>query len=194
MRYIDLLYQTMDKIEMNGIRLNDGIEQVLNVIAHKILLCGKQGNKVIIIGNGGSAAIAAHTANDLINMGHVSALSLSNPAELTCMANDYGYENAYMRLIDVHAKKGDILIGISSSGKSKNILKAVDCAKEIGCYIWTLSGFDQDNPLRELGDLNLYVPSHQYGQVELCHQIILHMLTDLFVQQKEKEKKSEVYV
>ena len=194
MRYIDHLYQTVNQVEINGICLKDSMEQIFDVIAHKIMLCGKQGNKVIIIGNGGSAATAAHTANDFINMGHIPALCLSNLAEITCMANDYGYENAYMQLIDVHAKKGDILIAISSSGRSENILKAVDCAREIDCYIWTLSGFERDNPLRELGDLNLYVPSHQYGQVELCHQIILHMVTDLFAELKKKQRRNEVYI
>jgi D-sedoheptulose 7-phosphate isomerase len=76
------------------------------------------------------------------------------------------------------ANTGDIIITISSSGKSANILNAAEAARDKGCYVCTLSGFGEDNPLRKMGDVNIYIPSARYGMVEMSHQAILHMITD----------------
>lgn len=137
-----------------------------------------QSGKIIAVGNGGSAAIAAHTANDFLRNCHLPAVALSETAVLTCLGNDLGYSQVYSEQIKLLLKQEDLLIAISSSGKSPNILQAVKTAKDKGAMVLTFSGFDRNNPLSELGDLNVYVPSGEYGFVELVHQIILHGITD----------------
>src|SRR3989338_10846589 len=97
-------------------------------------------HKVILIGNGGSAAIASHEALDFWRGSGIPAISFNDPAHLTCIANDFGYEHVFSRPIEIFAQKGDILIAISSSGRSENILKGVQAARQKGCYVITLSG------------------------------------------------------
>lgn len=137
------------------------------------------GNKIMFIGNGGSAGIASHCAIDYSKNGGMRSTAFNDGAALTCLANDLGYENVFSKQIDLHARKGDLLMAISSSGKSPNILKACDMARERGCTIYSFSGFGADNPLRSKGDLNFYVNSGEYGFVEISHLALIHSLLDL---------------
>jgi D-sedoheptulose 7-phosphate isomerase len=130
---------------------------------------------VILVGNGGSAAVASHIATDMVKQG-TRARTLTDPAVFSAYANDEGYEHAYERQIDVMAV--DYLIAISSSGRSKNILNAVTAAKARGAHVFTFSGFSPTNPLRQLGHVNYYVPSSNYGIVEIAHLTILHSLVN----------------
>ena len=134
--------------------------------------------RVYFVGNGGSAAIASHMAVDWMNKAHFDACALNDPASLTCFANDYGYENVFSIPLAKSCTKNDLLIAISSSGKSKNILNAVHTARRQAARTVTLTGFDVDNPMRHLGNANFYVPSHNYGVVETVHLGILHMLLE----------------
>ncbi len=133
--------------------------------------------KVFFIGNGGSAAIASHMSIDWLNKGRFEAISLTDPAALTCIANDYGYRDVFERPLMRHFGKHDILFAISSSGESENIIAAAMSASRVGTVI-TLSGFESDNRLRQLGVVNFYVPSKSYGIVETAHLAILHALLD----------------
>ena len=139
----------------------------------------RKAGKIINIGNGGSAAIASHATTDLTKNAKIPALCFSDYSTITCLSNDYGYNNAYKEALILLAGTDDLLVAVSSSGKSENILNAVQKSRELGNYIITFSGFGKDNPLRKLGDINIYCPSSHYGMVELCHQIILHMVTDI---------------
>lgn len=144
--------------------------------------------RIMAVGNGGSAAIAIHTLADYANAGGFKTISFNSPAMLTCMANDYGYENVFAGPIGLSAEPGDLLFAISSSGKSLNILKACEMANKKGCYVITLSGFDTNNPLRKAGHLNFYVPSTHYGFVELAHQTIMHCILDLFINRRLQDE------
>jgi D-sedoheptulose 7-phosphate isomerase len=137
------------------------------------------GNKLMFIGNGGSAGISSHCAIDYSKNGGIRSTAFNDGAALTCLANDLGYENVFAKQIDLHARKGDLLMAISSGGKSPNILKACDMARERGCGIYTFSGFGADNPLRTKGDLNFYVKSGEYGFVEISHLSLIHSILDL---------------
>ena len=119
---------------------------------------GHTDNKIMLVGNGGSAGIASHMAIDFTKNGNVAALAFSDAAALTCLGNDLGYEQVFARQISAHARPGDLLIAISSSGRSPNIINAVAAARGRDCSVFTLSGFGADNPLRRLGDLNLTSP------------------------------------
>ena len=135
-------------------------------------------NKVFVIGNGGSAGIASHHVVDLINVLKVPATTVSDNNLVTCMANDFGYETCFARPLDVLANEGDVLIAISSSGRSQNILDATEVLRRKGGCVITLSGFLEDNPLRALGDINIWTPVEDYGLVESAHFFILHTLVD----------------
>ena len=136
------------------------------------------GNKLIFVGNGGSAAIASHMATDYSKNGGVRALALNDASMLTCLGNDLGYDRVFAKQIELHARAGDLVIAISSSGRSANILNAVDAATTAGCTIATLSGFTPDNPLRRKGQWNFYVASDRYGFVEIGHLTICHAVLD----------------
>jgi D-sedoheptulose 7-phosphate isomerase len=136
------------------------------------------GNKLIFVGNGGSAAIASHMATDYSKNGGVRSLALNDASMLTCLGNDLGYDRVFAKQIELHARSGDLAIAISSSGRSANILNAVDAAAAAGCTIATMSGFTPDNPLRRKGEWNFYVASDRYGFVEIGHLTICHAVLD----------------
>jgi D-sedoheptulose 7-phosphate isomerase len=137
------------------------------------------GNKLIFIGNGGSAGIASHLAIDYSKNGGIRALAFNDGAALTCLGNDLGYEQVFAKQIELHGRPGDLLVAISSSGRSPNILNAVAAAWETGMDVLTFSGFRSDNPLRAAGNVNLYVPSTEYGFVEIGHLTLGHAILDL---------------
>jgi D-sedoheptulose 7-phosphate isomerase len=152
----------------------DCVEQCVNILRD---LRGRDGS-LYVAGNGGSAAVASHCATDLINAGRIRAMTLHESSLLTCMTNDFGYENAFARILAAYARPADALIAISSSGQSPNITNTAARLREIGGTIITLSGFAADNPLRTLGDLNIWMDSRDYGVVELCHQFVLQTVAD----------------
>ena len=148
---------------------------------HTAVRTHAQGNKLMFIGNGGSAAIASHMATDFTKNGNLRTVSFNDGSMLTCLGNDLGYENVFARQIEMHARLGDLLVAISSSGRSANILKGVAAARAGGCAVLTLSGFNADNPLRRAGDVNLWVNSGEYGFVEVAHLALCHAVLDMIM-------------
>ena len=138
----------------------------------------EKGGKVISLGNGGSAAIASHLHNDLSASAGIKALAFTDAPLLTALANDYGYASVFTRPLELWAERGDLVVAVSSSGRSENILAAVRLAKKKGLEAVTLTGFDPDNPLRGLGGVNFWADSHDYGLVETAHQALAHYLSD----------------
>lgn len=163
------------------IELEKAIKEVIIEIEKR-----RKKGKVIIIGNGGSASIASHFAIDLSKNAKVKAITFNEASLLTCISNDYGYENVFKKPIEIFMDKGDLLFAISSSGRSKNILEGALKAKEKKCKVITLSGFSPLNPLKKIGDINFYVPSNSYGFVELIHSIICHFIVDLISNYAER--------
>ncbi len=135
-------------------------------------------NKVMFIGNGGSAGIAGHLAIDFAKNGGVRSVTFNDASSLTCLGNDLGYDQVFAKQVEMQAFAGDVLVAISSSGASKNILAAAEAAKRLGCDVVTLSGFLAGNKLRAMGAINFYVPSGVYGFVETAHQAVLHAILD----------------
>lgn len=191
----DILEKTEISLTMNALdhltremTLDGGINLL---ISYYLKILTKTRQRLIVIGNGGSAGIAMHTLADYANAGGFKTMDLYGPALLTCMSNDYGYENVFSKPIEMFAEKGDVLFAISSSGKSPNILSACESALAKKCVVVTFSGFGHDNPLRKSGHMNFYVPSTHYGFVELTHQILIHSILDLFVRREVYEKARE---
>jgi D-sedoheptulose 7-phosphate isomerase len=167
------------KTAMNFYQGIEAAYQLVNIIAG-------QGNKIILIGNGGSAAIASHMAIDFWKNGGIKATAFNDSSLLTCLSNDFGYEQVFAKPIEIFAETGDLLFAISSSGTSSNILNGVKSARQKDLKIITLSGFKSDNKLSTMGDINFFVPSLEYGPVEVLHQFICHYILDILLKEREK--------
>jgi len=158
-----------------GLPADDGIAAVIELI----VTLKHQGGKALLIGNGGSAAIVSHMHNDLCKALGVRAIVFNETPLLTALANDEGYPEVFHRPIQLWADRHDVLISVSSAGESENIVKASALARDKGCKVVTFSGFKPTNRLRQIGDLNVYVPASTYGYVEMAHSVIAHCVTDI---------------
>jgi D-sedoheptulose 7-phosphate isomerase len=168
-----------------------GLFQGVEAVGELMLRQSASGHKLLFIGNGASAGIASHMAADFLKNGGMRTVSFNDGALLTCIGNDYGYRHVFEEPIRVQADPGDILVAISSSGQSENILRGVEAARKKGCAVVTLSGFDQANPLSSLGDFNFYVPSSKYGPVEIAHQFVIHCILDAILDHQARNKTIE---
>lgn len=163
--------------EGNELGFSKAIYEVCNLLKIRTVLDGK----VIFIGNGGSAAISSHMAVDFWKNGNIRAIAFNDSSLLTCISNDFGYKYVFEKPIEMFADKEDVLFAISSSGMSENIIRGVEAARLKECKVITLSGFSEDNKLRTIGDINFYVPSLEYGPVEVAHQFICHWILDTII-------------
>jgi len=159
--------------EGNSLDFEKGIQKNLGMLEN-LKDCG--GN-LFLVGNGGSAGIVSHILTDFINVNKLNARTLHESSLLSCMSNDYGYENSFSEPLSTLAREKDLLIAVSSSGRSPNIHNAVKSIKKAGGEAITLSGFGEDNPLRSMGDLNIWLDSTSYGLVEIGHLFYLHYLS-----------------
>jgi D-sedoheptulose 7-phosphate isomerase len=133
---------------------------------------------VYLVGNGASASMASHIAADLAKNAHVHTQVFTDLALLTAVANDLCYEEVYAEPLRRRMNHGDLLVAISSSGQSSNILRAVQETKRLNGLVVTLSAMKPDNMLRKQGILNFYVPAKTYSMAETCHAAILHYWMD----------------
>tara|TARA_A100001011_G_scaffold380294_1_gene447425 strand:- start:1475 stop:2029 length:555 start_codon:yes stop_codon:yes gene_type:complete len=152
-------------------------------IIHQI---AKRKGKVYIVGNGGSASIASHVSVDFAKIARIKSSTFNNSNLITCFANDYGYENWVTEAIKAYMNVNDMIILISSSGTSKNIVNAAKYCKKNSIKLITLSGFKKNNPLSKNGLVNFYINSNQYNFIEMSHHIILVFLVDFFAKNKLK--------
>lgn len=143
-------------------------------LSQNFIRVSKVKSKIIIIGNGGSASIASHVTTDLSKVCKIRAVNFNEGNFLTCFSNDYGYENWVVEALKIHADKKDLIILISSSGTSPNIINAAKYLKKINIKYVTLNGFHKNNPLlNKFGDLNFSVNSSNFNIIENTHQFIL---------------------
>ena len=154
--------------------LEQGVERAVQTI----LEVRFTSHKVMLTGNGGSAAIVSHVQNELCKAIGVQAMVFTEQPLLTALANDDGYGSVFEQPVNLWAQTGDLLMTVSSSGRSENILRGSKAALGKDCNLITLSGFSPDNPLRKMGHLNFYVPSSAYGFVEISHAALTHLITD----------------
>ena len=139
----------------------------------------KTHNKIIIIGNGGSNAIASHISIDYTKFLNKKSLSFSDAPMLTAYINDYGRDEAYKQFLSDYADKDNLVILISSSGNSMNIVNAAKWCEENNIKYAALSGFNPNNKLNQMNaDFKYHVNYNSYGVVELTHEILLHSIVD----------------
>lgn len=158
-----------------------------NKIFNFIKLCKqikKNKKKIVIVGNGGSAAIASHFSVDMTKVGGIRCINFNESDLLTCFSNDYGYENWVVNALKFYADRGDMVILISSSGKSKNIVNAAKYTKNNGLKLITFSGFSKNNSINKIGHINFHVHSKNYNHIENIHQFLLLTAVD-FVKKSE---------
>ena len=160
------------------------LAEPISVAAEMILQSLKGGNKILLCGNGGSAADAQHIAAELVGRytrerrGYAAIALTSNTSNLTAIGNDYGYDTVFERQIEALCRKGDVVLGISTSGNSTNILHAITKAKNIGARTIGLSGRD-GGQLKQMVDLCLVAPHHEIARIQELHITIGHILCDL---------------
>ena len=138
----------------------------------------RNNKKIFIVGNGGSSSIASHVSLDFTKIANVTSTNFNNSNLITCFANDYGHDNWIKEAIKAYAISGDLIILISSSGVSKNIINAAKFCKKNNFKILTFSGFSKNNPLSKLGNINFHVKSNDYNHIEITHHIILNFLVE----------------
>lgn len=155
-----------------------GIKKMVDCfIMHK-----RNKTQIFFIGNGGSSAIASHMTADFMKNGGMNTYSLYDSAITTCMGNDYGYENIFSKPMEFLVKEKDLVVAISSSGNSLNIVNAIETAKVKGASVITFTGFKSDNKVKQMGDINVYVPCEKYGIVESIHNLILQQIVDMIME------------
>ena len=181
MEYINKLIFLLQKIEMSAYKPLGSYDEGIEIMLDLLRKCKKYRNALFICGNGGSAGIAQHMTGDFLKNGGFRTFSMYGQSTITCISNDLSYEYVFCKQLELLANKDDLLIAISSSGNSENIIKAVKTMKKIGGKVITFSGFKSDNKLKTLGDINVYVPVEHYGMVESIHNLILQQLVDIIV-------------
>ena len=165
---------------------NDELIEELVKVRNLLLKVSSKNKKVLIIGNGGSAAIASHFSVDLTKNAKLRCLNFNEASLITCFANDYGFDHWAEKAVDFYGDEGDLLIVISSSGQSQNMINAVKAARKGNFHtVITMSGFSEENPLKKLGDINLWANNKSYNFVENIHQIWLLAITDLVIGKRE---------
>ena len=181
-KFLDEYFDDFKKI----INFNsDEIKKKLINLKKIFITTKKNRKKILIFGNGGSAAIASHFSVDLTKNAKIRCTNYNEPDLITCFSNDFGYERWVEMAIKYYGNKGDVLIVISSSGKSKNMINACIAArKKKFSKIITLTGHLVNNPVKKLGDINLWVNSKAYNYVENIHQFWLLSLVDLVIGKK----------
>lgn len=176
--YLSELQEMLGRVEATTrdgrLSYPEGVERAVRMVKET----HAAGGKLLFIGNGASAAISSHQAADFIRAASVPAFAFNDAPLITCLGNDLGYERVFEVPVGLVGKPGDLLIAISSSGASPNILRGADRGREVGCRVLALSGFKPDNPLRAKGDLSFWVPTMSYGKVEVIHLAILHCICD----------------
>lgn len=182
--FVRLLYDVRIMMADGGqLGYDAGMERIVEMLWQ----CRESRQSVFFCGNGGSAGIAQHMTADYMKNGGIRAHSLYEQATLTCISNDYTYEAVFSKQLELMADKGDLLIAISSSGESENIVNAIRTMRMLDGTVITLTGFQENNRISMMGDMNLYVPKRHYGMVESIHNMLLQEVVDIIVERTSAE-------
>ncbi len=173
----------LDSIRIKEELLKGQLHTILE-ISNRIILSLKKGGKLIVFGNGGSAGDAQHIAAELVgrfkkNRPAIAAIALTvNTSIITALANDFGYDIIFARQIEALAKKNDVALAISTSGKAKNVALGLKQAKKMGLYTVSLTGCDGGD-VAKLSDLSLIVPSSITARIQESHILVGHIICEL---------------
>ncbi|WP_435151322.1 SIS domain-containing protein [Candidatus Pelagibacter bacterium nBUS_44] len=186
MKKFDLFLEKYNKDYISHLKMNEDLKKKFYKFFKFTLMVKKNKKKIIIFGNGGSASIASHFSVDMTKNGNVRCVNFNESNLLTCFSNDYGYENWVKEALKFYCDTQDLIILISSSGKSLNMINAAKFLKNKNNKLITFTGFGKKNKLSKLGDLNFVVNSKSYNLIENIHQYWLLILVDIFSKNKIK--------
>lgn len=184
MQNVKFIQQELNDHIQTAQRTLTELAPLVEVVAGRMSECLERGGKVLLFGNGGSAADAQHIAAELTGRYKkerraLAAIALTtDTSALTAIGNDYGYERVFSRQVEALANKGDLLIGISTSGNSQNVLLAFEEGRKIGCFCAGMSGRD-GGKMNELCDVNLVIPSHDTPRIQEMHITLAHIMCHL---------------
>ena len=178
------LLESMTVLDSQGNHLD--ADEAFSRLTELTFRVHSEGATIYYLGNGASASMASHFAADMAKTGSVRTMVFSDLSLLTAVANDLSYEDVYAEPLKLYMKREDMVVAISSSGNSPNIVRAVVQAKGLGGTVITISAMNENNAIGKLGDLNFYIPAETYGLAETAHAAILHFWVDL-VEAKRKE-------
>lgn len=156
-------------------------EDALALCANKMNEVKKKGGRAFFCGNGASATMAEHMSHDWFQNAEIDTYSCSETSHITAISNDISYEDVFCYRVKRILGKEDMIVTISSSGNSPNVIKALEAAKANGAFCVTFSGMKETNKSRTLGDVNFYVPLNTYGLVESSHAVLIHMMLDYYL-------------
>lgn len=185
--YVDGITRALQSVvvtDRSGTKLD--IDEAIDMLCLQVAELKEQRRHMYLCGNGASASMASHLCVDWLKNAGVRATVFTDSAIITAYANDTGYDNSFAGPLRQLAHPGDLLVAISSSGSSPNVVAAIAAARELGLLVATLTGFRESNPARAMGDVNFYVPADTYGVTECSHQVILHAWLDRFIAQGEE--------
>ncbi len=154
------------------------VDQAFQQLLRMTVQLRENSGVIYLVGNGASASMASHMATDLAKNGHLHTQVFADISLITAIANDLTYEEVFAEPLRNRMASCDMLVAISSSGNSPNIVRAVDTALGKGAHVITLSAMSVENSIRSKGHLNFYIPSQTYGMAETCHAAILHYWMD----------------
>ena len=169
-------YETIE----NSLR-PDGLFTQLETVKTLITDTKKIGGSLLLFGNGGSAASVSHLAIDFSKQAKMQALAFNDSAAITALSNDYGYELWIEKTLDYHSSQNDIVMFLSVSGESKNLLIGAEFARKQGLKVISFTGMRQNNSLSKLSDYNFWVNSNAYNIVENIHMIWATTLIDMII-------------
>ena len=182
-QYITELIQTLEQTRVYVKENKElGYESGMQILVECFTRHKEKDTQIFFIGNGGSSAIASHMTADFMKNGGMKTYSLYDNAVTTCRGNDYGYEHVFSRPLEFLGQKDDLLVAVSSSGNSPNIVNAINMANAKKMETITFTGFKKDNKSRQLGTINVYVPSEKYGIVESIHNLMLQQVVDMITE------------
>jgi D-sedoheptulose 7-phosphate isomerase len=179
MKKIELFIKKYEKKYFNSAKIDKFLTIKLKNLYEITINIKKNNNKILIFGNGGSAAIASHFSVDMTKIGKIRTVNFNESDLLTCFSNDYGYENWVKKCIEFYSDDGDLIILISSSGESKNMINAAKFCNKKKLKLVTFTGFKKSNKLKKYGNLNFWTKSSIYNHIENIHQYWLLLLTDI---------------
>lgn len=168
--------------------VEDGVtSRQTELIARQLAEVYSRKGKLIVFGNGGSMCDAMHFAEELTGRFHrdreaLPAIAISDPGHLSCVANDYGYEHVFSRAVEAYAQAGDMVIGISTSGNSTNVIKAIEAAQQRNCFTCALLG-GNGGKLRDMCDYKVIIPSNDTARIQEIHGILIHIIIQLVEQE-----------
>ena len=181
--YFNLISEGLSQVKVTG-KKGERIptEEAIDIWAERARYLQQISKGLIFFcGNGASASMAEHMSHDWFQNACVNTLTCAEISHVTAISNDVSYDDVYSYRVKRVLAGKDILVGISSSGNSQNIVNAVKAANDNGAFTITISGKKPDNKIRQMGDLNFYIPLETYGEVESAHSVLLHMALDYFL-------------